>query len=201
MTCPQYLIILAMFLLLKSPLNGFSKSIQASTSLYKNKFTELIFPCKDCYENGESSNSNRKKNETLSIQTSDKKLFLKDLLENEKPVSSEEKPDENPNEYNKCNVKNVEFSINLQNCGRIIINSTKCEGFCRSKTTLIPNTNTQKTFCYACKSHEFDYTTYQVKCWDGTIKSITLKTVKSCTCFKYSEKTDEITNFKIKNFL
>ncbi len=191
-----------MFMLLKSPLLGCSKSIQASTSSYKNKFTELIFPCKDCFENGESSNSSRKRNETLLNQNSDKKLFLKDLLETEKHVSSsEEKPDGIQNEYNKCNVKNVEFSINLQNCGRIIINSTKCEGFCRSKTTLIPNTNTQKTFCYACKSHEFDFTTYQVKCGDGTIKSITLKAVKSCTCFKYSEKTDEISNFKMKNFL
>ena len=197
MTCPQYLLILGMFMLLKSPLNGFSKSIQASTSSYKNKFTELIFPCKDCFENGESSNSNRNTNETQLNQ----KLFLKDLLETENPVSSEEKPDENRNEHNKCNVKNVEFSINLHNCGRIIINSTKCDGFCRSKTTLIPNTNTHKTFCYACKSYEFDHTTYQVKCRDGTIKSFTLKTVKSCTCFKYSEKTDEISNFKIKKFL
>ena len=199
----RLLTIMAIFTLLESILTDELKSIKTLNDSFNQKYIEILFPCKNCIENSfsKSNDTTMKVIQKQSPKKDDSKNFLKDLLQAATHESSKEMQNVIQKDHNKCRVKNIEFSININNCGRVIINSTKCEGYCKSKTTLIPNTNTQKSICYSCKSHEFDRTTYNVKCWDGKFKSITLKTVKACTCFKYSEKNDEIDDFRMKNFL
>lgn len=112
----------------------------------------------------------------------------KDLLSK---MKSKQKYLENQksNEYSRdeCKLKVMEVSLNIKNCGRIIINTTACGGLCKSSEKVIANTRFKKRSCYACKAHKFADVTYQVKCIDNSIKLITLKAISACTCFKHSE--------------
>ena len=138
-----------------------------------------------------------------------KKVYLKDVMEKFED-DYEELQNEAYNtvssskdyyERDACRLRMLEISINVEDCGRITMNTTKCDGFCKSTTLVIPNTQMQKNFCYACKSHEFEYASYQIKCLDEKIKLLKLKKVKACTCFKHSERINPIPNIKEKNFL
>jgi len=135
-----------------------------------------------------------------------KKVYLKEILENfendyEDQANKIETSMKDNYERDVCRLRILEISINVEDCGRITLNTTKCDGYCKSMAMIVPNTKIQKNFCYACKSHEFEYATYQIKCLDGQIKILNLKTVKACTCFKHSEKMSSIANVKEKSFL
>ena len=154
---------------------------------YKSALNELEFPCENCSQNVATK--------TISSSSS-KKTFLKDILnnaENNHATPTSQEIDTHTSERDKCTLKTAEISIKVKNCGRVLLNTTKCEGYCRSKATLVPNTDFQKNSCYACKMHEFEYVTYNnVKCEDDTLISLTLKTVKSCSCFKYADQINKI---------
>jgi hypothetical protein len=137
-----------------------------------------------------------------------KKVYLKDLLEKFEDDYEELQYEafntvsssKDNHERDACRLRMLEISIYVEDCGKITMNTTKCDGYCKSITTVIPNTKMQKNFCYACKSHEFEFASYQIKCLDGKIKLLKLKKVKACTCFKHSERINPIHNVKEKNF-
>ena len=119
------------------------------------------------------------------------KFFLKDLLEFENSNHSAMNTDvehTNSNDKDTCKLKTVEISVKLNRCGRVKLNTTICEGSCKSSSKFIVNLNYQKTMCYSCKAYQFDYIKHKIKCSDGAFSSLTLKSVKSCNCFKNSEK-------------
>ena len=148
---------------------------EKSASQHLKDYAELVFPC-----NGNCSKQ-------ISSNVGSKKLFLKNILQNLKHDEVHSNIHA-ASGRDLCNIKNMEISIIIENCGRVLLNTTKCEGYCKSKSTIIPNTELQKNSCYSCKVLEFEFVTYNnIKCVDGTLTSLTLKTVKSCTCFKRSE--------------
>ncbi len=158
----------------------------------------------------QSHHTDSDKNEYLAYSLHrDKKVYLKEVLENFENDYEEINSDENKMEtsmsehYERdvCRIKKMEISIKIENCGRITLNTTKCDGFCKSFGMIVPNTKLQKNFCYACKSLEFEFVSYKIKCLNGNLKILKLKKVKACTCFKYSEKMSSISNVAEKNFL
>jgi len=116
------------------------------------------------------------------------KLFLKDLLENENRSILEENlehQDSMPKEV--CNLKTIEVSHKLAKCGRIKLNTTSCEGSCKSISNFIMSMNYQKISCYACKAFEYEYVEHKITCPNGLSTFLMLKSVKSCDCFKNTE--------------
>jgi hypothetical protein len=116
------------------------------------------------------------------------KIYLKDLLENENGSNLEENfenqdllPKEN------CYLKTIEISHKIAKCGRIKLNTTSCEGSCKSISNFILSMNYQKISCYACKAYKYEYVKHKVSCPNGVSTFLMLKSVKSCDCFKNSE--------------
>ena len=62
----------------------------------------------------------------------------------------------------------VEFSIKLKKCGKVILHTTKCESFCKSKSLLVPGKSLQKIVYYSARPIEYLYITYNVMCHNGT---------------------------------
>ena len=176
------LISLALKITCKPTVLDKKSAAQNSEQLYDTRKDEMILKCRNCAHNQDSS--------------AKPKIFLKDLLEN-----PDEDIYEDYFERDKCKIKSMEISLNVKNCGRILLNTTKCEGYCKSKATIIPNTNFQKNLCYACKALKTEFKTYRIKCLDGTLTQLTLETVKTCTCFKHTEKINPLNQVYRKSFL
>ena len=117
------------------------------------------------------------------------KIYLEDLIK-DLALKPKYKP-----EYNigTCKLENIEMSLKIENCGRVLFNTTSCTGYCKSKSIYISNTNLVKTICSGCKIIDFRYETYKVRCTDNSIKDFKIKAVSKCSCFKIYDKLDSLT--------
>ena len=122
----------------------------------------------------------------------DGKIYLKDLLENKNWSNTDTffneiiiNSDLLPKEI--CKVKTIEVSHKVGKCGRITMNTTSCEGSCKSSSNFVKSMNHQKIKCYTCKASEFEHVKHKVKCANGVPTFLLVKSVKSCSCFKNSE--------------
>ena len=86
------------------------------------------------------------------------------------------------------NPKALEFSIRLKECGRVILHTTKCETFCKSKSLLVPGKSLQKIVYYSSRPIEYLNITYNVMCHNGAQRVIQLKAVGSCACIENSSR-------------
>ena len=145
-----------------------------------------------------SNNNNSSKNSKLYLED-----MMNDLDEdkeeiqngksnktNENYSSSSSKMDKYDNEMSRgsCNLKQIEISLNIKNCGRITINTTACGGLCKSSERIVANTKLMKKSCSACKAHKFVDLTYKIKCVDNSFIYYKLKEISACTCFKHINK-------------
>jgi hypothetical protein len=122
----------------------------------------------------------------------DEKIYLKDLLENingsnAADILSENRPNSSILTKELCKLKTIEVSLKLAKCGRIRLNTTSCDGSCKSSSHFIINYNQQKITCYTCKAYEFEYVKHKVKCANGLNSFFLVKSVKKCNCLKNSE--------------
>ena len=93
--------------------------------------------------------------------------------------------------FNTCTLqpKVVELYLGKE-CGQVNYNTTVCSGLCRSGEKLIGNI--KKTECSACKAIRHVYIRRQVKCTDSTVRSIFIKQVTECSCFKLSDTIETL---------
>ena len=122
----------------------------------------------------------------------DGKIYLKDLLENingsnTADILNENHPNSSVLPKKLCKLKIIEVSLKLAECGRIRLNTTSCDGSCKSSSHFIINFNHQKITCYACKAYEFEYVKHKVRCAHGLNAFFLVKSIKKCNCFKNSE--------------
>jgi hypothetical protein len=126
------------------------------------------------------------------------KLYLQQMLTEE---MEEELDNKNPNDYNdgitetkhnehrnKCKLVVKEITLKVENCNRITLNTTMCEGYCKSSEILIPATNLKIRKCSACKAHKYKIEKHSVTCLNGNIKYFKLKSVAACDCFRHEHK-------------
>lgn len=90
-----------------------------------------------------------------------------------------------------CKIENLEMSVKIAECGRVFFNSTSCSGHCKSSSRFIANSNLVKTTCYGCRVTDFDQKTFKVRCIDGSYRTLKIKKIKSCSCFKVFDKIQE----------
>lgn len=131
------------------------------------------------------------------LQQEKPKLFLEHLLNNKNVTGAgleyllAQKVKQN--KVGTCSLKNIEMSLKIAECGRVLFNTTSCSGYCKSSSYYIANTDLVKTTCAACKITEFKRASYKVKCVDGSFKNFHLKAVSRCSCFKVHDKIDQLT--------
>lgn len=128
---------------------------------------------------------NSDKTRTIRPETTNKN-YLQDFIENENVKTSTQRVNTNL-PLGKCNLETVEVSLKLENCGRIILNTTACSGLCKSSEQVITNTNLKKRSCWACKPHKFVNIRYEIKCVDNTKSFFNLRAISACSCFKHSD--------------
>ena len=198
-------------------LNIFCARKKPSDMFFLKSLITLLALAQFSFETKAKTNSKENNNliteETLTLdeyydsikmkkEKENKKIYLKDLLENQKNVTKSEFASNEYFENNSethidfpkeiCNVKIVEISRKINKCGRIKMNTTGCEGICKSSSQFAESLNYQKVFCFACKAYEFDYVKHKVICADGNPAILMIKSVKSCNCFKNMEKVVQI---------
>ena len=142
-----------------------------------------------------------------------KKIFLKQVLENNmnqsNPIHEASIAGHTKLEYGEqkrngssrelCDIKPIEISTNIKFCGRVRLNTSSCQGMCRSNSKLISNLSFQQKLCSSCQAHEFEHTTYKIKCFNGTLTTLTLKGVRSCSCSENFKKLVPVEHFYKKN--
>ena len=136
-----------------------------------------------------------KSKQNMDFDKKSQHIYLKDLLETINQTNANDdslKIDDGFAEKDVCNLKMVEISVKVTKCGRVRLNTTVCEGVCKSHSKFIISSNYQKTNCYACKAYQFEYIKHRVKCDDGISSAVMLKRVKSCSCFKNSEQISQV---------
>jgi hypothetical protein len=87
-----------------------------------------------------------------------------------------------------CKLRLTEMEFDIPNCGRILINTTMCDGSCKSNEQIIANTKLKKRTCWACKANAIGKITTQIQCADNSVISLRIAAVKSCSCFKHFER-------------
>lgn len=128
----------------------------------------------------ESSNSNNDKYGSTS------RVNTQDYFENDPSSGGGGGGDTDQSEWRRgeCKLKPVEISLRIRNCGRVVLNTTACSGFCKSGEQLLPGTGLKRKYCSSCKPYKFTDISYKVKCTDGSYNTVKLRTVSACSCFK-----------------
>ena len=134
----------------------------------------------DYFKLKKNSRDEEKKNGKIYLKENINGSNTADIL-NENHLNSSVLPKE------LCKLKTIEVSLKLAKCGRIRLNTTSCDGSCKSSSHFIINFNHQKITCYACKAYEFEYVKHKVRCANGLNAFFVVKSVKKCHCFKNSE--------------
>ena len=119
------------------------------------------------------------------------KIYLENLLNDLASQNASELHKEPP-KLGTCHLKNIEMSLRIADCGRVLFNTTSCSGYCKSSSIFIANSNLVKTTCSGCRITDYRFETYSVKCVDGSFKQLEIKAVSRCSCFKVYDKIDKI---------
>lgn len=166
-----------------------SSSLSSSTSMFvRDLFIEsnsTVAPPstkKYLHDLLESSNSNNE-NDNVNKNNGGNRVNTQDYFESDLSDAAAG-GDHNELRRGECKLKPVEISLRIRNCGRVVLNTTACSGFCKSGEQLLPGTGLKRKYCSSCKPYKFTDISYKVKCTDGSYNTVKLRTVSACSCFK-----------------
>jgi hypothetical protein len=145
--------------------------------------------------NGINTNINYKKIKEKTLfasklrKNSESKLYLEKMMNELLNLSNQTIPIQDELEpIGCCQLKNIEMSLKILNCGRVLLNTTMCTGFCKSSESIIANTNFKKITYSGCKATDFNYIRYTVRCTNKSLHTFQIKAVSKCSCFKIDDK-------------
>ena len=113
----------------------------------------------------------------------EKKTYLKDLLS----AYAQDTPSNTNNLFvqetvQKCQLRPIEISLMLKNCGRVLFEATQCIGICESKELYIPYKQLLKTTSSSCKADGFEKVKRLIECEDRSKRIINIKIISNCSC-------------------
>lgn len=121
-------------------------------------------------------------NKNLSVDTSKLDLIVPPDVPSMSPAQS----------INTCTLKTMSITFKIDNCGKFVLNTTKCSGLCKSSEKLIANTISKKSTCAACKAIKHTFERYKIRCVDSTLRTVKIKSIRECACHKLDERINTI---------
>ncbi len=80
-----------------------------------------------------------------------------------------------------CRLKQIEMSIKLPACGRVLFNTTICSGYCQSQEMFVGYKNQKSTSVSSCKISNWSHVSIETKC-NSSFKTFKVKAATECEC-------------------
>ena len=112
-----------------------------------------------------------------------KNLVPKLYLEEEMNMKKIPQNNHNSATYGGCRLKQIEMSIKLPACGRVLFNTTICSGYCQSQEMFIGYKNQKTTSVSCCKISNWSHVNIDTKC-NSSFKTFKVKAATECECLK-----------------